>query len=44
MLETIKMKNKHYSKKMIFYNVLATSPTKNLIYAFNKLKKGILKK
>lgn len=44
MLETLKAKNKIYSKKMILYNIFATSPAKNFTYALNKLRKGLLKK
>ena len=39
----MRKKNQMYSKKLIYYNLLATSPIKNIIYAMKKIKKGFLK-
>ncbi|EAR98282.1 matrix MMP37 protein (macronuclear) [Tetrahymena thermophila SB210] len=43
-IERIRKINMGSSQKLILYNTLATSPTKNIYYVFKKLQKGILKR
>ena len=43
MHQTLERKNKFHSKRMVLYNLLATSPAKNVRYVLAKLRKGLLK-